>query len=91
MSECVNMPIKKLKIRVRFPRYVEIPDRPETWEDLMQSTQTADPGLTDSIRALGVIMPLFVSPDGRVFSGRARALSAREVGLKEVPVVVING
>src|SRR5580693_3682537 len=43
-----------------------------------------------SIRMFGFVNPILISPDGRIIAGHARALAAREAGLEEVPVIVLD-
>jgi len=44
-----------------------------------------------SIRAFGFVNPILVGPDGVIIAGHARMLAARKLGMREVPVIVING
>lgn len=54
--------------------------------------QYDDAFLTESIRAMGVLMPLVVSAGDqpRVVAGHKRAFASREAGLKEVPALVLK-
>jgi DNA modification methylase len=45
--------------------------------------------LAGSMRAFGFMVPILVGADGGIISGRARALSAKELGLDRVPVIVV--
>jgi len=47
--------------------------------------------IADSIREVGWTNPILASPDGTVIAGHARLLAAHELGLPEVPVIVITG
>jgi DNA modification methylase len=51
-------------------------------------TQVAQ--IAASIRLFGFVNPILVGPDGRIIAGHARALAAREAGLTEVPVIVLD-
>jgi ParB-like chromosome segregation protein Spo0J len=44
-----------------------------------------------SIKEFGFVNPILVSPDGVIIAGHARLLAARQLGLAEVPVIVIDG
>lgn len=47
-----------------------------------------DPELVKSIKAIGVLVPLTILPDGTVVSGHRRWQAAQQAGLNEVPVFV---
>lgn len=50
-----------------------------------------DPGmaeLVESIRSVGLLQPLLVTPDGLIVAGHRRAIAAKRAGLTEVPVIV---
>lgn len=44
--------------------------------------------LAESIRSLGLLQPLVITPDGVVITGHRRRLACHVAGLEEVPVVV---
>jgi hypothetical protein len=46
--------------------------------------------LTRSIATFGVFVPIVVDPTGKVVSGRARLACAIDLGLREIPVVVLE-
>jgi ParB-like chromosome segregation protein Spo0J len=46
--------------------------------------------LTRSIATFGVFVPIVVDPTGKVLSGRARLACAIELGLREIPVIVVS-
>lgn len=47
--------------------------------------------IANSIREFGFQDPIGVAEDGEILEGHGRLLAAKELGLKEVPVVVISG
>jgi hypothetical protein len=51
-------------------------------------TQVAQ--IAASIRLFGFVNPILIRPDGTIIAGHARALAAREAGLTEVPVIVLD-
>jgi DNA modification methylase len=46
--------------------------------------------LTRSIATFGVFVPIVADPTGKVLSGRARLACAIELGLREIPVIVVS-
>jgi len=44
-----------------------------------------------SIREFGWTNPVLIDPDGVIIAGHARTLSARKLGMTEVPVIVLSG
>lgn len=46
--------------------------------------------LVASIRAQGILQPLLVSNDGLILAGHRRFEAAKELGLTEVPIVILN-
>jgi ParB-like nuclease domain len=55
---------------------------------LHSETQIAQ--IAASIRLFGFVNPILVGSDGRTIAGHARALAARDAGLTEVPVIVLD-
>lgn len=47
-------------------------------------------GLAESIRDLGLLQPIGVSPDGRLLFGERRLAACRLVGLADVPVHIVH-
>ena len=47
--------------------------------------------IAGSIRAFGFANPILVSPSGDVIAGHGRLAAARQLGLAEVPVIVLEG
>src|SRR4051812_33255734 len=47
--------------------------------------------IAGSIRAFGFANPILVGRDGDVIAGHGRLLAARQLGLTQVPVVVVDG
>jgi ParB family transcriptional regulator, chromosome partitioning protein len=45
-------------------------------------------GLADSIKALGLLQPIVVTPDGRLLCGERRLRACRLLGLAEISVTV---
>ena len=43
-----------------------------------------------SIREFGFVNPILVGPDNRIVAGHARVLAAQELGMLEVPVIVLE-
>ena len=46
--------------------------------------------LKDSIRRLGLLQPLVVTPDSRLVAGRRRYQALTELGIEEVPIHTVN-
>jgi DNA modification methylase len=46
--------------------------------------------IAQSIREFGFVNPIMVGPDEVIIAGHARLLAARQVGLTEVPVIVLH-
>jgi ParB-like chromosome segregation protein Spo0J len=47
--------------------------------------------IAGSIQAFGFSNPILVGADGDIVAGHGRLAAARQLGLSEVPVVVLNG
>lgn len=47
--------------------------------------------LAKVIEDSGFTTPLLIEPSGRIIAGHGRALAARQVGMEEVPCVVVEG
>jgi DNA modification methylase len=47
--------------------------------------------IAGSIRAFGFSSPILIGEDGDVIAGHGRLAAARQLGLAEVPVIVVNG
>src|SRR4051794_11311253 len=47
--------------------------------------------IAGSIRAFGFSNPILVGEDGDIIAGHGRLAAARQLGLSEVPVIVLNG
>ena len=43
-----------------------------------------------SIREFGFVNPILIGPDNRIVAGHARLLAARELGMQEVPVIILE-
>jgi ParB-like chromosome segregation protein Spo0J len=48
-----------------------------------------DDDLKNSIQKNGILTPLIISEDGRIVSGHRRFSGAKEVGIEEVPVIIM--
>src|ERR1039458_8110081 len=46
--------------------------------------------LAASIRAFGFVNPILVGPDGRIIAGEGRLRAAQTLGMREVPVIVLE-
>jgi len=46
-------------------------------------------GLADSIKEHGLLVPLQVDSDGRLLEGSHKLQAAKQLGMTEVPVVVV--
>ncbi|HKD06048.1 MAG TPA: ParB/Srx family N-terminal domain-containing protein [Bryobacteraceae bacterium] len=44
-----------------------------------------------SIKEFGFVNPILAGPDRVIIGGRARLLAARKLGLREVPVIILDG
>jgi DNA modification methylase len=53
------------------------------------ATQIAE--ITASMRAFGFTNPILVGADGDIVAGHGRLAAARQLGMTEVPVIVLNG
>src|SRR5690349_19653403 len=49
------------------------------------------PEIAGSIRAFGFANPILVGEDGDIIAGHGRLAAARQLGLSEVPVIVLKG
>src|SRR5215212_5895033 len=76
------------------------PLRLETWqiERLIPSPRNARTHsqaqvaeIAGSIRSFGFASPILIGEDGDVVAGHGRLAAARQLGLAEVPVIVLNG
>ncbi len=47
--------------------------------------------IVQSIRAFGFTNPILADPDGNLIAGHGRLRAAKEMGLKEVPVITLSG
>jgi len=47
--------------------------------------------IAGSIRAFGFSNPILAAPDGDIIAGHGRLAAARQLGLSEVPVIVVDG
>src|SRR5215510_10312566 len=47
--------------------------------------------IAGSIRAFGFVNPILIGADGDIIAGHGRLAAARQLGLPEVPVVVVHG
>jgi ParB-like chromosome segregation protein Spo0J len=74
--------------------------RLETWpiERLIPSARNARThsdaqvaGIAGSIRAFGFSNPILIGTEGDVIAGHGRLAAARQLGLTEVPVIVLSG
>jgi hypothetical protein len=74
--------------------------RLETWpiERLIPSARNARThsdaqvaGIAGSIRAFGFSNPILIGTEGDVIAGHGRLVAARQLGLTEVPVIVLSG
>jgi ParB-like chromosome segregation protein Spo0J len=46
--------------------------------------------IAGSIKQCGFVNPVLIGPDGVIIAGHARVAAARQLGLKEVPVIVLD-
>lgn len=56
--------------------------------DLKKSREKGIKELAESVRRVGVIEPIVVTPEGQVISGGRRVTAARLAGLKDVPTTI---
>lgn len=68
-------PLERLQPNPLNPRRVE-PDDPGIEE------------LAESIRAVGLLQPIVITPDGRIIAGHRRAIACQRAGLSRAPVRV---
>ena len=91
MTETTQTPQRKFQresIRLeRWPleRLIPSPRNARTHDD----AQIAE--IAGSIRAFGFSNPILAAPDGDIIAGHGRLAAARQLGLNEVPVIVVDG
>lgn len=61
-----------------------------SYENNPRINDHAVPKLAEAIRAYGFRVPVLVRPDGELIDGHLRVKAAAEVGLEELPVVVVD-
>jgi ParB/RepB/Spo0J family partition protein len=47
--------------------------------------------IADSIAAFGFVVPILIDEDGNIIAGHGRYEAAKLLGLKQVPVIVVQG
>ncbi|MBQ8373476.1 MAG: ParB N-terminal domain-containing protein [Candidatus Methanomethylophilaceae archaeon] len=73
---------RKLKMVYRSP------DDLIPYENNPRLNDDTVPALKDSIEEFDFLVPIVVNKDGTILSGHTRLKAAKELGLKEVPVIV---
>src|ERR1700682_6473934 len=76
----INIQVERWPISRLIPRITN--PRTHTPEQVAQ--------IAASIREWGWTNPILVGADNRVLAGHARALAARQLGMTEVPVIVLD-
>lgn len=73
---------------VAFRKTSELRQHPVSLEIYGETEDVSD--IVPSIREHGIITPLTIKPDGTILSGHRRYRAACEIGLEEVPCVVVD-
>ena len=47
--------------------------------------------IAESIREFGFTNPILIDPDGSIIAGHGRLLAAKEIGMEDVPTIVLPG
>ncbi len=58
--------------------------------EIYGSLHEEEDSLLESVRAQGILTPLLITADGLVIAGNERLRVARELGIQEVPVIVVD-
>jgi DNA modification methylase len=83
---CADQPAERLRLEFwRIDRLIPSPRNARTHSD----AQVAE--IAGSIRAFGFTNPILIGEDGDIIAGHGRLAAARQLGLSEVPVIVLKG
>lgn len=85
-TRCAEWPAERLRLEFwRIDRLIPSPRNARTHSD----AQVAE--IAGSIRAFGFTNPILVGENGDVVAGHGRLAAARNLGLAEVPVILLKG